>query len=241
MNPSDQTPALDQRFAEAWINRDDHRVCGQWLDPYCQHHLLLLQLLESPLLGGAGEISWADLFMAVVVCSTPYGREVRMTRTRRLGRWLFWRSLWLRIRLSFRRPVFTSARVSAFLLRQECAKFRAFQNDFQSEPSMFFDSEGDELTAPGQLARVVFMQRHLHLSPGELWTMPVGQFLWTYAATLEQIGNGISLTDEEDDKILRLARQIQRGEIEIPESLRPETLEAEDRPLSLDRALGRTR
>jgi hypothetical protein len=62
--------ALDDKFCEAWIN-SEHRVLGRNLRPYCLWHQLVLQVIESPLLQGAGDL--LDLDVASHVCSTRYG------------------------------------------------------------------------------------------------------------------------------------------------------------------------
>jgi hypothetical protein len=110
-------------------------------------------------------------------------------------------------------------------LALEAARFRAYQNDYQSEPDLFFEDEGRELTAPVLLGRAVHLHARCGISEERAWTMPLGKALWIYAAHLEQTQAGVSLLDEEDTRFMDWVKDIQTGRIPVPPDLRPEALE----------------
>ncbi|MDF3056803.1 MAG: hypothetical protein K0R17_1018 [Rariglobus sp.] len=215
---------LDRRFLEAWLNRDDHRSCGQRLRPYCFQYALTLQLLKNPFVVGAELIGWADLFRAIAVCRAPFEKLPRFPSDIRLAwyvtsrRFLWW--------LSRGRFGTTFAR--------EAAAFRAYQNDYQSNPDLFFENEGRELTAPIMLARAVYLMRVCGLPEERVWMMPIGKALWTYAAALEQDQSGVSLLDEEEGDLMEIIRKLQSGEMPLPPELQPEALNTKGAPTRIN-------
>lgn len=216
---------LDERFAEAWINLPYHVVCGQRLRPYCLQHALALQLIKSPLVSGEDTmITWGDLFMAAAVCACAFEEHPREPTGLHMGNYILGQRLtrWL-----------TRGRLGT-TLELECARFRAYQNDYQSEPDLFFEDEGRELTAPALLSRAVFLQRVCHIPEERAWTMPIGKALWSYAAALEQTQTGVSLLDEDETDLFRWIGKIQRGEIALPADLQPDALEKRGAPSRID-------
>lgn len=215
---------LDKRFLEAWLNRADHRVAGIRLRPYCFQSALVLQQLESPFVSTEDKpITWADVFRAAAVCRTRFEQLPRFPSNFRMvlyattSRFLWW---------------LTKGRLGT-TLSQEAAAFRAYQNDFESTPDLFFENEGRELTAPVILARCVYLQRVCHLPEERVWTMPIGKALWIYAAALEQEQPGVSLLEEEDAEVMQLIRRLQAGEIPLPPDLQPDALNAKGAPSRL--------
>jgi hypothetical protein len=207
---------LPEKFAEAWINVP-RTVCAKRLPAYSLHAHMMLAVLENPLgmetLPDGYKITWEDLWEAVTAVSTPYGAPVSVPSAIRC---------------------IISQRWHRMDLATELAKFRAWQNDYLSAPDVFCsDGEGRPLTAPGILARVVFLMRHLHMSDERAWTMPIGQALWMHAATLEQINENVSLLEDNEAKLFALLKSIQDGTAD--ESLFP------DDPSNLDKGdnLGR--
>ena len=217
---ADRRADLDNRFLEAWFNRDDHRVCGQRVKPYCFQYALALQLLKNPFVAGADIIVWADLFRAVAVCRTGFDQLPRFPSNLRLAwyvtsrRFLWW---------------LTRGKLGTTLAR-EAAAFRAYQNDYQSEPDLFFENDGRPLTAPALLARTVFLQRECGLTEERAWMMPIGRALWMYAAALEQSQSGVSLLDESEGDLMDYIKKLQSGEIPLPPELQPEALNANGAP-----------
>lgn len=204
--PVSSPPAglLPPHFIEAWLNLD-HTVCRRALPAYSLHAHMMLCAVNSPFafetLPAGYQVTWEDLWEAIAAVTTPRGRR------------LVYPSAFRCIILQrFRR----------LELKAEIAAFRAWQNDFLSAPEVFSsEGGGRELTAPGILARVVFLLRHLHLTADEVWLMPIGQALWLHAATLEQLSEHVSLLGDEEAKLFALIKSIQDGVTPIPSSPDP--------------------
>jgi hypothetical protein len=159
----------------------------------------MLEVLGNPLAGADPKavITWAHLLQAVAICSTPYEAEVRFPKA-----WL------ARLRIALRRRT----------LATEARAFRAYQNDFLSEPDLFFTEEGRPLNAPGILAKAVFLQMHCHVEERRVWTMPVGKALWMYAAALEQLSDAVMVQENEEAELMRHLRAMQRGLVPVPDA-----------------------
>lgn len=185
---------IPDRFAEAWVNVS-HVVCGERMPIYSMHTHLMLSVMENPLalesVPQGYRITWEDLWLAIAAVKTPYGGETKFPAP-----WLcIFKQRWKRLSLE-----------------REVAKFRAWQNDYLSTPDVFCtEGDGRPLTAPGILARAVFLQRHLHLSDERVWTMPIGQAMWQHAATLEQINDNVSLLEDKEAALFDLLKRIQDG------------------------------
>lgn len=226
--PGGERPTLDERFAEAWLNRADHRVCGRLLRPYCLQHALALQLIQSPFVAGEPRpITWADVFRAAAICACGFEELPRFATSysmvnyvqgHRLTRWL------------------TRGRRGRDLAA-EAHRFRAYQNDYQAEPDLFFETDGKELTAPALLGRAVYLQRVVGLDEARVWTMPLGKALWTYATALEQEQPGVSLLPEGEQDVMDWIKAIQEGRIPLPPELQPGALEKSGAPARIDPAV----
>jgi hypothetical protein len=227
--PDDDPPAtLDERFAEAWINLPWHEVCGRRLRPYCFQHALALHLIDSPFVAAEDRsIRWSDLFMAAAICACAFEEHPREPVSLQMANYVLGHRLtrWL-----------TRGHLGT-TLAIEAARFRAYQNDYQSEPDLFFEDEGRELSAPAILGRAVFLQRVCHIPEERAWTMPIGKALWTYAAALEQSQPGVSLLNEEEGDLFDWIKKVQSGEIPLPSELQPEALEQNGAPARINPAV----
>lgn len=180
----------------------EHRVCRRVLPAYSFHSAFMLGAINSPFafdtLPAGYRITWEDLWLALAAVLTPYGGAFHS-----LSAW---------------RCVFTQ-RLHRLDLDREVAAFRAWQNDYLSGPEVF-SSEGDgrQLTAPGILTRVVFLQRHLHgYTDARIWTMGIGEALWLQATALEQLSEHVSLLDDEQGQLFALLKRIQDGTADASE------------------------
>jgi hypothetical protein len=206
LSPQVSSGLLPAHFLEAWLNLD-HTVCRRALPPYSLHAHMMLCAANSPFafeaLPAGYQVTWEDLWEALTLVTTPRGRPVVYPSGARCV-----------IRQRFYR----------LDLAREVAAFRAWQNDYLSAPEVFSsEGGGRELTAPGILARVVFLLRHLHLTASEVWGMPIGQALWLHAATLEQLSESVSLLGDEEAKLFALVKGIQEGTTPIPGEPDPST------------------
>lgn len=208
-------PPLDERFAEAWLNLD-HTICGYRLRPYCLQHALALQLIDSPFVSTAPrEIGWTDVFRAAAICACRFEEHPRPPTYFRMANYILGHALTRRL---------SRSRFGTTLTR-EASAFRAYQNDFLSEPDLFFENDGRELTAPVLLGRAVYLHAHCGISEERAWTMPIGKGLWIYAAHMEQSQAGVSLLDQGDSAFFDWIKDIQAGRIPVPPDLQPEALE----------------
>lgn len=180
---------MDRKFNEAWFNAD-HVVLNRRLHPLCLEDAMVLSLVESPFLLGAGsevKYAMADLQLAVTICSTPaevfFNARLETSWLKRLKR-----ILW-------------SRRCRKLNLQRECQKFVTYIDDFFSPPDTWHDADdaGDgTLRAPWILGNVTFLIRNTTFTPREVWRMPLGQALWYCATTSEQLGAKIQLVSEDE-------------------------------------------
>lgn len=212
-----QAPAprpLDERFAEAWLNLE-HTVCGIRLRPYCLQHALALQLIDSPFVATEPrEITWRHIFQAAAICACRFEEHPRARG--------YWSMANFILGHAFTRRLTRGRFGTTFALEAE--RFRTYQNDYQSEPDLFFEDEGRELTAPVLLGRATYLHSRCGLSEERAWTMPLGKALWIYAAHLEQSQGGVSLLDEEDSRWMDWVKDIQSGRLPLPPELHPDAL-----------------
>jgi hypothetical protein len=179
---------VDSRFAESLVNRDDHRVLGVRLHPYCFYDAMFLELAESPLLLKHRNVVLADLYAAVGICSAQPEVLLRgETRSfSRLRRW----------------------RMRRMNLEAEVAKFIVYVKDYDARP-VFWEGEGEgggSLRAPWILSIATFLENHSNMKEREIMTAPIGKMLWKSAALAEQMGLTKSqlMTEEEEAAIAEL-------------------------------------
>lgn len=183
---------MDRRLAESYVNRDDHRVLGVRLHPYCLYDVFFLTLDQNPLLLGGKEVTTTDLQSAVVICSTP---PERLLAARRIT----WRKrLWMRLVRRF-------ANWEAELL-----KFMAYREDFDSRPVFWQGDEGGSMRAPWVLSISAFLEDHSNMTEREIMTAPLGKMLWKSAALAEQLGVTKSelMSEEEEEAIKEMGIDI---------------------------------
>lgn len=179
---------MDPKFFEAWFNTE-HTVLGRRLQPFSLQTALILALCESPFLVGVKpgvDYSMIDLQEAVIACSTP--AEIFLNAKLTAG--------WVE---RFKRKVWT-LRCARMSLREECQKFVTYIDDFNTQPEVWANDDGDggQLGAPWVLCNAVFLLRNTTMSETRVWTMPLGMALW-YAATIaEQMGTRIQIPTEDE-------------------------------------------
>ncbi|HEX8310615.1 MAG TPA: hypothetical protein VF614_04800, partial [Chthoniobacteraceae bacterium] len=131
---------LHARFAEAWINRRDHRCLGRRLHPFCLYDIFALEVVESPFLdlSRASRVEWTDLKLAVRICSGAPGAGLDPDFFQTSALRELWEALCYRSSRRIKNPE------TAF--RGECDRFTAYLADFYSLP--FFCEGDDEGTPP---------------------------------------------------------------------------------------------
>ena len=174
---------MQKEFAEAWLNRDDHKVYGRRLKPFCLRHLFYMALFQNATyLANSDDRS--ALLQAVLICSSSH-EDLEKGRLSLTG----WRqSLWIR---------------GCFMWdnRIELAKWKAYIADFDARPEFWQGEEGGGARAPGVLAVATFIEQHSNMMEKEIMEAPIGKMFWK-SATIAEL-NGLSsaqlITDEESE------------------------------------------
>lgn len=166
---------MDSRFAESWVNRDDHVVFGRRLHDYCLYDAFFLAIDENPLHLRHRDVTRADLFMAAYICSTPPARLLKGCRPSPLA------THWWRWRMRRRSLVL------------EVKRFEAYVSDFDARPVFWGGGGGEPLKAPWVLSIATLLEAHTNATESQIMTMPVGKALWKAAAIAEQ--NGMTKDD----------------------------------------------
>lgn len=202
---------LPGHFLEAFVHCE-HRVCRQKLPPYSLHTHLMLCAVGSPFacdfLPAGFQLTWEDVWIAVAAITTPYGQSPRYPRG------------WLCV---------ARQRLLRLDLKTEVESLLAWRSDHLSAPDVFCDAgDGRPLTAPAIIAKAAFLYRHAAgLGRREIWTMSLGELLWTHGAILEQVNEHVSLLRKADAELLALVKKMQDGEIPLPP--RPDEAAHDDR------------
>lgn len=175
---------FDERFVEAFVSKPGgHRVLGKRLKPFSTWHLLQLQYMQSPLVGG-GAVESGDLELAVRVCQTSFPNAVAARR-----RWWRWRGLGMK------------AEVEAF--EQYVADY-ATGPDIQAEET---STKKARLPDMDSLLQEVAMYRKMSgCSREEAWNVPIGEMAWMNAAWARMEGAKFSIMTELEREALRRAK-----------------------------------
>lgn len=199
--PEPTTGFLPDHFVEAFVHAR-HRVCGRVLPPYSLHTHLMLSAVGSPFaceeLPAGFQITWEDVWTALAAITTPYGRALRMPS-----------GLWCAIK----------QRLFRYDLEREVLALLAWRRDHHSAPEIFCESEETPrpLGSPAIMAKAAFLYRHASgLTREEIWTMSLGELLWTHAAILEQVNDNVSLLSQNVADFFALMKKLQDGEVELP-------------------------
>lgn len=145
-------------------------------------------LADSPFTSkGAGKVSCTlgELRAAVVICSTDLEDFAYATSTTKL--WPVLKMQWWKRR----------TRASKINFLGELKAFDNYYNDFYSVPEVWKDdSDAAPLGAPWPLVVAASLMRKTAMTRKEIWTLPIGEAIWTNAAILEQEGAGEIATAE---------------------------------------------
>jgi hypothetical protein len=160
---------MDRRFTEALFNTR-HKVLGRKLHDFCLSDVILLETEENFFSRGEGIPTWADLAVAVRICSTPSKKFTKVPGI--LG--IIWRVLrdyswawWIRRRYNF---------------DKELAKFVEYQRDFDSAPEFWENDETSSLKAPWAFSVACFIESHSNMTFDEILRAPIGLMIWKSAA-----------------------------------------------------------
>ena len=177
---------MQEAFAEAWINRDDHKVYGRRLYPFCLQHLLFLVIDHNGAYFGK-DPSRDDLIKAVLICSSK-PEDLQAGRHTLDG---------------LRKKHF----IYAAMYRNhdaELAKWRSYLADYDSKPEFWEAKASSEgLRAPSILSLATYLEMKTNMTESEIMNAPIGKMFWKSAAITELEGGSSSqiVTDEEAEMI----------------------------------------
>ena len=184
---------MDERFTEAWVNRDDWIVYGRRLHPFCLYDLFFLALDQNAAYFGDSPTQ-EDLLAAVLVCSSKY-EDLQAGRVSLQG---FRRTFWMH----------KCKRVS---FSQELAKFKAYIKDFDSRPQFWESASSESMRAPALLSVATFLELKPNMCEEEIWTAPIGKMFWKSAAIaeIEGVTSSQIVTPEESKFIEEMEKEAQ--------------------------------
>jgi hypothetical protein len=161
------------------------RVLGRALPPLSYWHLACLHALGSPFVQTRGDITLADVQLAVKCARArwPHPPDLRPT----------WADLYQRLRYD-RAPAYVDAQAQVFAAWRAAHEVRPH----------FWDREGEVprlLTAPALLARVAQLERLTKFSHDQAWNdVTPGYASWLTSTVLEQEGGELRFVQESDDE-----------------------------------------
>ena len=156
--------AVEEKFAEAWLNTS-HKVLGVKLRPFSLWHRFLLDQLDTKILSGGDYISIMDLYTGCLICRNVYPNvKIKVP-------------IWKYFTLKRKTKKITS----------EFEAFSTYITDFAGFPEFWEkeDSESNKGPAPDPLGTVVSLM-NMGFTENQAWDMPVGKASW-YSATSSQI------------------------------------------------------
>ena len=200
---------MDNRYLTAFLTPKKHQVAGVWLDAFCCRHMLVLEAIKSPLLGGGDKSPHLDdLVCAIRICSTKSWQEAVEEPS-------------LRDNIKF-----NYLHISVDALQEAFEQFKVYISESMSIPKVWVKQDGDinqtnKTTGggiPPSLSLTVLLMTKFNFSEDEAWNMPYCRAIWYSIAYSAQEGTDIKIitTEEEEnaeedkkriDEIERLARE----------------------------------
>lgn len=182
---------FDERFAQAFLHNQTHKVLGKRLFPFCLWHKLQLEYVNSPVVAG-GPVSITDLFLAVAICRTQFPVIATLDVPKRGIKRTFW-MLW-------------AERVN---IQRELAAFQSYCEDFCSMPKIEMAKKGEKMPDMDDTLSDVALYRKMTGSPrSEPWNIPVGELAWMNASFSRSEGADFSVeTPLDEARKMRLREQ----------------------------------
>jgi hypothetical protein len=177
-------------------------VCGYRLPPFRLGHLRLLEIIESPFLGGEGQalVGKADLAQAVAVVRLPW--RVALLVMRRPALWRWWAS-------------WTVRNVSDW--QDEAKAFGDYVADCLWAPEAYSEDGAKTDETPFGYASSFAMRIAWKLSGGSIpskgwggWNLSIVEALAWAVTAAELSGRGFVTRDEMDTVEASVARQVER-------------------------------
>lgn len=156
--------ALDENFAEAWLNCR-HKVFGWTLKPLSLWHKLLIRASGLSLFDGDEDVTYADIYRVAYACRLTYPQTPKPQG--RVSRW------------------YHSVRLFLCDANKEASAFSDYINDYVTAPEFWSKEEASQGRvkggAPEELSVVVGLMLQ-GFSEKEAWDMPLGKASWYSSA-----------------------------------------------------------
>lgn len=158
--------ALDENFAEAWIN-NTHKAFGWTLQPFSLWHKLILGSIDSPITNGDEEnhVNATDIYAAASICRLKYPHQPKKPRFPLLTNLIKLRG--------------------AKRVAREVQKFVDYLTDYNSMPEFWQkqneSSSGTSKGPPEELSTVTALML-MGMSETDAWNCSIGKASW-YSAT----------------------------------------------------------
>lgn len=185
--------ALDEKFSEAFVNLDYHRVIGYKLKPFSLWHRFLLEFFDSPLITGE-KPNVESILQAIQICRVSFPKYPKP------------QSLLSKIRLL----------CHAFKPEVEGEKFASYVEDYAAFPELWNKEDGEETkksSAPETLSMAVQLME-MGFCEKDSWNMPIGKAFWYTSISALLKGADIDFVTQEEremsenkDEILRKMRE----------------------------------
>lgn len=168
--------ALDEKFAEAFVNLDYHRVLSYKLKPFSLWHRFLLEFLDSPLITG-GNADVNSILQAIQVCRSSFPKFP--DKQGFLGK----------LRLL----------INTFNPEEEGTKFAKYVEDYAAFPELWnkSDEESKKSSAPETLSMAVQLIE-LGFTESQAWDMPIGKAFWYTSISAHLKGADIDFVTQEE-------------------------------------------
>jgi hypothetical protein len=181
---------VDERVAET-VFHGRHVVLGRRLRPLTYFHQFALAAIGSAFVDPAREVTYAELALAVAICSRT--RPQICSYLARPKRWRDRAASWL------------STRIFARHYLGELAAFHAYLRDHHAPPEFFTSDKTRVCKTPWPLPQIARLMHHGHMTLDEAWDSHPGFAAWLIPALQEAAGHEVNIISEAEARALKEA------------------------------------
>lgn len=181
--------ALDEKFAEAFVNLEQHKVLGYKLKPFSIWHRFLLEFFNSPLIGGDEKANISHILQAISICRVSYPDYPKK------------QSVFSKLNLLCR----------SWDAEKQSKNFMNYIEDYASFPDLWNgeSKEGSKSSSAPETLSMTVQLIELGFSEHDSWNMAIGKAFWYTAISALLKGAEIDFVTQEEremqankDKIL---------------------------------------
>ena len=177
---------MDRHFIDS-VFATPPAVLGRKLKPFCCGHAVILGALESAYMGG-GDITPAELIVAVWVCSRSYGEGMEKLKGGKEA-WEAECQEW-------------GKSVMLFDFVKEHRLFNDYLETHIRAPERWKKRGGSSATkAPWPLSVATSLMTQLFFTEERAWNMPLQEALWYFAAFSDANGDKSLISEQERERL----------------------------------------